>query len=279
MRAHTFFASMLFLGFASVGCSSTTTPVDDASTRDAGSDASATDSAPALDAPPGDTSAPPADTGPAVDADLDGAVRMPCMATGACDPFDTSSCPGQACRATATGTMCMDISSTPVDEHGTCARDSDCNPGLACLDFGDGRGFVCYRMCADGSTGSCATNEACTGTFGDTCIRACRPIPLPCDIYAQDCANSTDTCTFVRNPETNEPYTGCRAAGTQLEGQPCGGSSGSCGHDLVCIAGGGVNTCHQVCDPAVMPAVCPTGQACTGFARTWMVGYCVTPAP
>lgn len=281
MRALPFLASLLALSFASAGCGSGTVATGDAGGVDGGgADANASDASndggPPVDAPGDDTGAP---TDSGADANADATVRMPCTATGACDPFDTTSCPGQACRATATGTMCMDLSATPVGERGTCARDADCMPGLACLDFADGLGFICYRMCPEGSTGACATNEACTGTFGDVCIQACRPIPAPCDIYAQDCPDTDDTCTFVRNPETSDPYTGCRPAGTQLEAQPCGGSSGSCGHGLVCINAGGMNTCHQVCDPDVTPAICPAGQECSGFARTWMVGFCQPPAP
>ena len=151
-------------------------------------------------------------------------------------------------------------------------------PGLVCLDFGDGLGFTCDRMCADGSTGACGPGDACTGTFGDVCIRACRPTPVPCSIYDQDCTNAADTCTFVRNPETSMPYTGCRPAGMQGEGAACGGAAGTCGHGLVCVGGVGMNVCRQPCDPDVMPALCPAMEVCTGFARTWMVGFC-QPAP
>jgi hypothetical protein len=277
MRALPFFASLLALVFASSGCGGGGGVLlsgdggTDGGTSDAGLLDASIDASPPVDAP--------SDTNPALpDAGLtDAAVRMPCTAAGACDPFDPGSCPGQACRPTATGTTCQDVSATPVAERGACSSAAECAPGLECLDFGDGFGFLCYRMCADGSTGSCAASEACTGTFGDLCVRACRPIPLPCDIYAQDCANAADTCTFVRNPETSDPYTGCRAAGTQLEAQPCGGTAGTCGHGLVCINTGGTNLCHQVCDPDVTPAICPVGQACTGLARTWSVGFCQAP--
>jgi hypothetical protein len=280
MRATVFFASLLALVIVSTGCGDgSTTPAGDGGGIDGGgSDANGTtDAGPTDDAPGGDANDPGADSGPAIDGSVDAAVRMPCTAAGACDPFDPTSCPGQACRPTATGTMCSDLSATPVAEHGACARDSDCMPGLACLDFADGLGFVCYQMCPEGSTGACGAGAACTGTFGDVCIQACRPTPAPCDIYAQDCASPTDTCTFVRNPETSDPYTGCRPAGMQAEGDPCGGSAGSCGHGLVCISTAGRNTCHQVCDPDIMPAICPTGEECSGFARTWMVGFCQAP--
>lgn len=279
MRALTFLASLSILLVASPGCGGGNTTGDDAGGGTDASSVDASEDAAAADDANADGGMPPADSGEPTDADVDAAPPMPCTAAGECDPFDVTSCPGQACRARATGTMCVDLSATTVGERAACARDADCMPGLACLDFADGLGFACYRMCPDGSTGACATGDACTGTFGDVCVRACRPMPPACDIYAQDCADADATCTFVRNPETNDPYTGCRPAGTQLEGETCGGSLGACGHALVCIATMGMNTCHQVCDPDVMPASCPTGQTCTGLARTWMVGYCETAAP
>ncbi len=127
-----------------------------------------------------------------------------------------------------------------------------------------------------GSIGDCTTGFVCTGsiTGGDPCIQVCRPLPEPCDIYTQDCADPLDACTFASNAETGERYTGCRPAGTRTDGQPCGGGMGSCARGLVCITESGTSTCHYACDPAVMPTTCPTMQACTGTARSWGVGYC-----
>jgi hypothetical protein len=220
-----------------------------------------------------DTGAP-ADTG--ADANLPDAG--PCMAAGACDPFTATSCgAGMACRPGATGTSCHATSATTVGVGMPCAHAEDCEAGLVCLTFTAGEGPTCHRMCHARSVGECDTGYACNGTFGDTCINVCRPIPPACDIYAQNCAMATDTCTLVRNPETNAPYTGCRPAGTQNEGQPCGGAAGTCNHALICVSLSGIAGCRHVCDATVTPDTCTAPAACTGLAMTWGVHYCQAP--
>jgi hypothetical protein len=199
------------------------------------------------------------------------------MAAGTCDPFDPTSCGAMACRPTATGTMCQAISSTPAGFGDACLHPNDCTQGLVCLSFSTTEGALCHQMCHVHSVGECPTGYVCTGTFGDTCVDVCRPLPPMCDIYAQDCADPMQTCTLVRNPETSMPYTGCRQAGTQGEGMPCGGSSGSCDHSLICIAGSVGATCHRVCDPAASTSPCTGGTTCSGLAMTWGVHYCNAP--
>ncbi len=204
-------------------------------------------------------------------------VSMPCTAAGACDPFDSAACgAGMACRAGAMGgpTSCAPTSATVVALGATCTAGSQCPGGSSCLDFGDG--LKCHQLCPMGSLGACP-GGVCTGTItgGDPCIQVCRPLPERCNIYVQDCVDPLDTCTLASNPETDERYTGCRPAGTRTDGQPCGGGAGTCGHGLICINNGdGTSSCHFACDGAVAPTTCPAGQACTGTARSWGVGYC-----
>lgn len=205
-------------------------------------------------------------------ADGGGPVSMPCTASGSCDPFDPTSCGAQACRRGMMGAECMDVITTPLAPGEACDRPDQCPRGTMCLNFGGG--FHCERMCPEGSIGFCGAGSACTGTIGDTCIQICRPIAEACDIYAQDCADPSDTCTLATNPETGAPYTGCRPAGPRGAGETCGGTDGTCGHDLICIRVDMVATCRQPCDPDASVDECPSGQACTGTARTWMVGYC-----
>jgi hypothetical protein len=166
------------------------------------------------------------------------------------------------------------MSATPLGLGETCTAPNQCDRGLLCLDFGEG--FLCQRMCPEGSIGFCEDpGQACSGAIGgDMCIRICRPIPAPCDIYLQDCADPTEACTFARHPETGAPYTGCRPEGTQARGEPCGSGVGFCMRGDVCVTEMGVATCRQVCGPDGAPPTCGAGESCTGFARTWMVPYC-----
>jgi hypothetical protein len=229
-------------------------------------------------APGEDGGATPSDTGVALDTGPDAPlVSMPCTAAGACDPFLETSCgAGMACRPGAMGapTACAMLSSTVRMRGEDCTASSQCVGGTACLDFGDG--LRCQELCPMGSIGDCTTGFVCTGsiTGADPCIQVCRPLPERCNIYVQDCADPMDACTFASNAETGERYTGCRPAGTRTDGQPCGGTSGSCARGLVCITESGTSSCHYACDPAVMPTSCPAMQACTGTARSWGVGYC-----
>jgi hypothetical protein len=170
--------------------------------------------------------------------------------------------------------MCQAVTTPSAGFGMPCLHPSDCEPGLVCLTFSAGEGALCHRMCPTRSVGACDTGYVCTGTFGDTCVNVCRPLPVMCNIYTQDCASPTDTCTLVRNAETNMPYTGCRPAGTQLEGMPCGGASGSCSHSLICVATGGIAQCRHVCDSTVTPDQCASPAMCTGLATTWGVHYC-----
>lgn len=280
----------LLLALALAGCSSTTSdPVDaarvtsDASIDaalavpdtgiDAAVDAGTTSDDAATSSDDADTST--SDAGPPSDTGLDANTpdSGPCMASGTCNPFDPTSCGAMACRPGASGTSCSAVSATPVSVGGTCARDMDCAPGLVCLTF-PGEGPICHRMCPIRSVGACDTGYACNGTFGNTCIDVCRPTPAMCDIYTQNCASATDTCTLVRNAETNAPYTGCRPAGPQAEGQPCGGSNGSCGHALICVSTSGVPACRHVCDPSASSSPCTAPATCSGLATTWGVHFC-----
>jgi hypothetical protein len=244
--------------------------LEDTGTVDTGSVDAGVDATPdsaIVDSGSGDTG--PMDTGP-MDT---GPVSMPCTAIGPCDPFDPTSCPdGQSCQPGIGMTECVDIDADPLGLGETCTSNAQCAPGLRCLNFGDG--LVCERLCPDGSIGFCGDDSACIGAIGgDMCIRVCRPIPEPCDIYAQDCSDPTDTCTLSRHPETSEPYTGCRPEGPQGLGNPCGGDDGFCQRGLICISEMGIAACRQVCGPDGAPPTCDIGE-CTGFARTWMVPYC-----
>lgn len=239
----------------------------------------AADTGPGIDgSTPADSSTgdggPPRDG--ATDAAMDtGPVSMPCTAIGPCDPFDPASCAaGEGCQPGIGMTECVVLDDDAAGLGEACALPTDCEAGLFCLNFGDGP--TCERMCARGSVGFCGDGQACTGAIGgDMCIRICRPIPVPCDIYTQDCVDPDDACTFARHPETRAPYTGCRPAGPQGRGMPCGGSDGQCQAGLVCISEAGISACRQVCGPDGGEPTCTApGETCDRESSTWMVPYC-----
>lgn len=236
--------------------------------------------APELDAP--ELDAPGLDA-PGLDAPIeDGGsdaplLSMPCTATGACDPFDVASCAsGSSCRLGAMGTECMSLSATTARVGEACTRSDGCEPGALCLDFGGG--FVCHRMCPDGSIGFCGAGSTCSGTLGDACVRVCRPLATRCDIYAQDCADPMLACTLVTNGETGERFTGCRPAGTLTRGEMCGGSLGTCEGGLVCVRESGVSSCRAVCNPEAGGPACTLPETCSGTTTGWGVRYCRNPA-
>ncbi|RLB49212.1 MAG: hypothetical protein DRJ42_21495 [Deltaproteobacteria bacterium] len=252
--------------------------LSDSSTGDGGADGSTdggpgTDSGPGADAGPGDSGTP---TDAGADAAMDtGPVSMPCTAIGPCDPFDPTSCPdGEGCQPGIGMTECVTLDADAADLGETCALPDECAAGLLCLNFGDGP--TCERMCPNGSIGFCGAGQACTGAIGgDMCIRICRSIPTPCDIYTQDCAGTDEACTLARNPETGETYTGCRPAGTQGSGMACGGADGQCQAGLICIGEASIDVCRQVCGPdGGDPTCADPGESCTGLSTNWMVPYC-----
>ena len=183
-----------------------------------------------------------------------------------------------ACRLGIAGASCAPLGTPVAPEAGACTVADQCANGTTCLSFGSG--FSCHRLCRPESIGRCGAGMACSGTFGDPCAQVCRPLPARCNVYAQDCASLTDTCTLVINPETDEHYTGCRAAGTQALGESCGGTAGTCGHALICIRGAdGTSRCTPPCDTMGTSPACPWGGTCTGTTASWMVQYCEGSEP
>ena len=188
-----------------------------------------------------------------------------CAPPGECDPFVADGCPAdEVCVRRDTGrTECRNATDT-ADLGEPCARMEDCLPGLMCVNV-DGAA-TCHRSCPGGSVGQCpGENERCSGSIGDDCVLFCRERPLPCDIYAQDCADPDDACTFANDPETDERYTGCRTAGPNGLGDVCGSAEGFCQEGFVCIRREGESTCHEVCDTEDPDVMCSDStEACVG---------------
>lgn len=294
LRALAVFGALLTTAFALTGCP--------ASRGDAAPDIGPRD-APPIDAPPidapgldasvdapgslddGGTTDPDADptldAGPGTLTDAPDAPRvsMPCTAMGACDPFDTTSCPlGEGCLMSATGTACMALASTLALVGEACTLPNGCERGALCLSFA-AEGFRCHRMCPEGSIGFCGGAATCSGTLGDPCVQVCRALPARCDIYAQDCADPALACSLAENFETGERYTGCRVPGTNVEGAACGGGMGACAEGLVCVSLAGANTCHRVCREDGGFPMCTAPETCVGRTGGWGVTFCRTPAP
>jgi hypothetical protein len=174
-------------------------------------------------------------------------VSMPCMAPGSCDPFDPSPavCGAQVCRVQQDGnTACEAAAATLKAAGATCTFTNECGDGLDCVQIGDDPGFTCQRTCPKGSIGFCGGELRCTSFFVG-CVQFCRPRDVPCDVYAQNCADSRHTCTTSVDSETGDRYTGCRAFGPGARGDRCDGTA--CGKGLLCVREAGVSTCRQVC--------------------------------
>jgi hypothetical protein len=269
-----------FLGLAAIGCGrDSTPPMRDTGPRDAPPfDGAADDTGGTSDFDAAGTDVGPGSDGGGASSDAPDAPRisMPCTATGTCDPFIAGICPvGEGCLVGASGTACTMLTSTVAAVGAACTASNGCEPGSTCLDYGDG--LRCHRMCPEGSIGFCGTGATCSGTFGDACVRVCRPLPTRCDIYAQDCADAALACVLVENLETGERYTGCRAPGTLAEGALCGGGMGACAEGLVCVTLSSVSACRRVCREDGTAPTCTAPETCTGRTGGWGVTFCRTP--
>jgi hypothetical protein len=232
--------------------------------KDAGNDAQAG----AADAADGDGAA---------DAAIDGAaerVSMPCVAAGACDPFVATSCGARVCAVGPDGnTMCIAGSASPKGLGAACASPGECAGGLDCVSLGADTTLTCQRMCPRGSLGFCGGDYRCTD-FIVGCIQYCRLRDVPCDIYAQNCADARTACALSLDTETGERYTGCRPAGPGARGERCD-QGGACGKGLLCVRESGVSTCRQICtgDGGALPCLA-AGETCSGLTSTYHVTYC-----
>lgn len=233
----------------------------DAAGRDGGFafDAGGSDAARSDGGSDGDTSDAPMDAAPA------------CVPRGSCDPLaPVSPCPaGQSCRPDSGGNFrCAAVEREPFGLDESCTTAASCEPGLLCLDFGEG--FRCHGLCPADSVGQCPAGMACSGSLGTECVEVCRPAPVLCDIYRQDCPERTQACVPTFDPETEEPVTACRPAGTQGLGEPCGSSAMRCQRGLVCVRSGGVEVCRELCTDET----CATGTSCVGTIPMWDITYC-----
>ncbi len=203
------------------------------------------------------------------DARMDAAPA--CTPPGSCDPLQrVSPCPtDQSCRPDSDGNFrCAPIEADPFNLGENCTTAASCARGLLCLNFGDG--FRCHGLCPADSVGRCPSGYACSGSLGTECVEVCRPAPVLCDIYRQDCPNSTDACVPTFEPETDEPITACRPAGTQGLGEPCGSAAMRCERGLVCVRSGGSQVCRELCTEET----CAAGTSCVGTIAMWDITYC-----
>jgi hypothetical protein len=203
----------------------------------------------------------------------DGPVSMPCMAAGACDPFDPTSCGSKVCAVGLDGnTSCVTGAASPKGLGASCASRAECAGGLDCVTIGTDPAPTCQRMCPRGSIGFCGGEYRCT-SFLAGCIQYCQLRDPPCDIYAQDCAGAGTACSLSIDGETGARYTGCRPAGTAARGDSCDGAT--CGKGLLCVREGGVSTCRQICtgDAGALPCLA-AGETCSGLTSTYQISYC-----
>ncbi|HVU50746.1 MAG TPA: hypothetical protein VHL80_08665 [Polyangia bacterium] len=200
-------------------------------------------------------------------------VSMPCLAAGACDPFDPTSCGSKICAVGLDGnTSCVTGAASPKALGAACASREECAGGLDCVTIGTDPAPSCQRMCPRGSIGFCGGEYRCT-SFLAGCIQYCRLRDAPCDIYAQDCAGAGLACSLSVDSETGARYTGCRPAGTAARGDSC--DDAACGKGLLCVREGSVSTCRQICtgDGGAAPCLA-AGETCSGLTSTYQISYC-----
>jgi hypothetical protein len=200
-------------------------------------------------------------------------VSMPCMAAGACDPFDPTSCGAKLCAVGGDGnTSCITAAATLKGLGATCTTREQCAGGLDCVIIGADPAATCQRMCPRGSIGFCGGEYRCTSLLAG-CVQYCRLRDVPCDIYAQDCAAAGTACSLSVDSETGARYTGCRSAGTAARGDRC--ETATCGKGLLCVREGSVSTCRQICtgDGGAAPCLA-AGETCSGLTSTYQIAYC-----
>jgi hypothetical protein len=201
-------------------------------------------------------------------------VSMACTAPGTCDPFDPAACGAQVCRVQQDGnTACVAAAATLKGAGASCTFTNECGDGLDCIQIGDDPGPTCQRTCPKGSLGFCGGEQRCTNFFVG-CVQFCRPRDVPCDIYAQNCADTTRACAPTTDSETGERYTGCRPAGPGARGDRC--DTAACAKGLICVREAGVSTCRQVCtggDAGALPCT-GAGETCSGLTSTYQITYC-----
>ena len=196
---------------------------------------------------------------------------------GECDPY-LQDCPededgdAQQCNPIQGEPMCIQQNPQQLGEDETC-QGGDCAPGMTCINWSDGRGLVCTRMCNRNDGSGCGEDKECGAWLrSNSNIGLCRPPRADCDIYAQDCADG-EACTFGLDPETNEPIFVCETAGDNADGDPCSNGNGRCMAGLVCIRDDDTNSsCHSIC--RTDEECTAEGQMCTGRSATWQVTFC-----
>lgn len=244
-------------------------PDDDADGQDA--DTGSDDTGPPQDADVPDVDQPVEDAGDTSDED---ASYDP---GGECNPY-LQDCPDdedgdpQQCNPIQGEPTCLPQNPQQIAEDEVC-QGGDCAPGMTCINWSDGRGLVCTRMCDRNDGSGCAEDKECGAWLrSNDDIGLCRPPRADCDIYAQDCPED-QACTFGRHPETSEPIFVCETAGDNGPGDPCSNGNGRCMAGLICIRDDDTNSsCHNICrtdDECVVAE-----QMCTGRSATWQVTFC-----
>jgi hypothetical protein len=196
---------------------------------------------------------------------------------GECDPY-LQDCPenedgdAQQCNPIQGEPTCIAQNPQQLAEDVAC-QGGDCAPGMTCINWSDGRGLVCTRLCDRNDGSGCGDDKECGAWLrSNVNIGLCRPPRADCDIYAQDCPED-EACTFGLHPETNEPIFVCENAGDNGSGDACSNGNGRCMAGLVCIRDDDTNSsCHSICRT---DDECTTdAQMCTGRSATWQVTFC-----
>ena len=196
---------------------------------------------------------------------------------GECNPY-TQDCPDgddgdpQQCVPIQGEPRCIAQNPQQLAAEEPCVG-VECAPGLTCINWGGDRGQVCTQMCDRNTREGCADNFSCSAWVqSNDNIGLCQPRPVTCDIYAQDCPDDGQACTFGRDPDTDAPIYVCASAGDRADGQTCSGGAGRCMEGLICIrTEGDEATCSRVCQE---DDDCLGEQRCIGRSTTWEATFC-----
>ncbi len=232
------------------------------------------------------------DTGSDADTDTDtdsgtGTGTESDTGPGECDPIDDSGggcTDGECCYVDGAARTCL--AGGVGEQDDTCAVDTDCGCGYACVSAG--AGGVCAHWCdleppfndATAHDGDCPAPAICSTSLGDGAggeLGLICDTPAQCNEVTQEGCDAGEGCYVMRV----SGITDCATAGDGVRDTVCIFTN-DCASGFSCVTIGARNVCAAFCNPDIGDSDCTDGDTCAGQAyRTpddsMPVGIC-TPA-